>query len=108
MPFPGWGQFEGPDSADLDEETRRSIASAAIPVPESVTKGVVRLADERRFDVPSVRGYGVEDPHNDARPSDAALRDGGHRRRRPHRRSLRKWPPPLTRFLRSALPRPAH
>ncbi len=52
MPFPGWGPFEGPDSADLDEETRRSIASAAIPVPEGVTKGVVRLTDERRFDVP--------------------------------------------------------
>ena len=54
MPFPGWGPFEGSDSADLDEETRRNIASAAIPVPEGVTKGVVRLADERRFDVPVV------------------------------------------------------
>jgi pimeloyl-ACP methyl ester carboxylesterase len=54
MPFPGWGPFEGPDSADLDEETKRSIASAAIPVPEAVTSGVVRLADERRFDVPVV------------------------------------------------------
>ena len=54
MPFPGWGPFEGPDSADLDEEARRSIATTAIPVPEGVTKGVVRLADERRFDVPVV------------------------------------------------------
>jgi pimeloyl-ACP methyl ester carboxylesterase len=54
MPFPGWGPFEGPDSADLDEEARRSIAAAAIPVPEGVTKGLVRLADERRFDVPVV------------------------------------------------------
>ena len=54
MPFPGWGLFEGPDSADLDDEARRSIASAAISVPEGVTKGVVRLADERRFDVPVV------------------------------------------------------
>ena len=53
-PFPGWGPFEGPDSADLDEGARRSIASAAIPVPEGVTRGVVRLADERRFDVPVV------------------------------------------------------
>jgi pimeloyl-ACP methyl ester carboxylesterase len=52
MPFPGWGSFEGPDSADLDEETRRTIASAAIPVPEGVAKGVVRLADERRYDIP--------------------------------------------------------
>jgi pimeloyl-ACP methyl ester carboxylesterase len=54
MPFPGWGPFEGPDSADLDDEVRRRIASAAIPVPKGVTKGVVRLADERRFDVPVV------------------------------------------------------
>jgi pimeloyl-ACP methyl ester carboxylesterase len=54
MPFPGWGPFEGPDSADLDEAARRSIAAAAIPVPEGVSKGVVRLSDERRFDVPVV------------------------------------------------------
>ncbi len=54
MPFPGWGPFEGADSADLDQETRDRIASAAVPVPESVARGVVRLADERRFDVPVV------------------------------------------------------
>lgn len=54
MPFPGWDPFEGPDSADLDEQARRSIAAAAIPVPEGVARGVVRLADERRFDVPVV------------------------------------------------------
>ncbi|MET7694492.1 alpha/beta hydrolase [Streptomyces sp. NPDC005483] len=52
MPFPGWGPFEGPECADLDEETRCRIASAAIPVPEQVSKGTVRLEDERRFDVP--------------------------------------------------------
>jgi pimeloyl-ACP methyl ester carboxylesterase len=54
VPFPGWGSFEGPDSADLDEGARRGIAAAAIPVPEGVTKALVRLADERRFDVPVV------------------------------------------------------
>ncbi|MFI9592938.1 alpha/beta fold hydrolase [Nonomuraea sp. NPDC052265] len=54
MPFPGWGPFEGPDSADLDEEARRSFAAAAIPVPEGVARGVVRLTDERRFEVPAV------------------------------------------------------
>ena len=54
MPFPGWGPFEGPDSADLDEEARRRFAAATIPVPEPVTKGVVRLTDERRFAVPVV------------------------------------------------------
>jgi pimeloyl-ACP methyl ester carboxylesterase len=54
MPFPGWEPFEGPDSADLDEQTRQAIADAAIPVPEGVARGVVRLVDERRFDVPVV------------------------------------------------------
>jgi pimeloyl-ACP methyl ester carboxylesterase len=52
MPFPGWGPFDGPDSADLDEQQRRRIADAAIPVPEGVANGVVHLRDERRFDVP--------------------------------------------------------
>lgn len=54
MAFPGWDPFEGPDSADLDVEARRRFAAAAIPVPEGVTKGVVRLADERRFEIPAV------------------------------------------------------
>jgi pimeloyl-ACP methyl ester carboxylesterase len=52
MAFPGWGPFEGADSADLDEETRRRFSAAAIPVPVGVSKGVVRLTDERRCDVP--------------------------------------------------------
>jgi pimeloyl-ACP methyl ester carboxylesterase len=54
MPFPGWAEFEGPDSADLDDEAKRAFASAAIPLPEGVARGVVRLADERRYDVPVV------------------------------------------------------
>ena len=54
MPFPGWGPFEGPDSADLDEEARRNLESAAIPIPEGVARGVVHLTDERRFDIPVV------------------------------------------------------
>jgi pimeloyl-ACP methyl ester carboxylesterase len=54
MPFPGWGPFDGPDSADLDEDARNSIATAAIPVPEGVANGVVRLSDDRRYDVPVV------------------------------------------------------
>ncbi|MEO3743919.1 alpha/beta hydrolase [Plantactinospora sp. B5E13] len=52
VPFPGWGPFEGPDAADLDEQARQAFATAAHPVPETVTKGVVRLSDERRYDVP--------------------------------------------------------
>ncbi len=54
IPFPGWGEFEGPDSADLNDASKRAIASAAIPVPEGVTRGVIKLADERRYDVPVV------------------------------------------------------
>jgi pimeloyl-ACP methyl ester carboxylesterase len=54
MPFPGWGEFEGPDSADLDDAAKQAIGSAAIPVPEGVTRGVIRLADGRRYDVPVV------------------------------------------------------
>ncbi|HEY1917422.1 MAG TPA: alpha/beta hydrolase [Streptosporangiaceae bacterium] len=52
VPFPGWGPFEGADSADLDEAERQRIASIAIPVPGGVTKGIVQLRDERRFEVP--------------------------------------------------------
>jgi pimeloyl-ACP methyl ester carboxylesterase len=54
MAFPGWGPFEGPDSADLDDATKQSVASAAIPVPEGVAQGVVKLTDERRRNVPVV------------------------------------------------------
>ncbi|GHA65220.1 alpha/beta fold hydrolase [Streptomyces termitum] len=54
MPFPGWAPFEGLDAADLDEEARARLASVAVPVPEGVARGIVRLADERRFDVPVV------------------------------------------------------
>jgi pimeloyl-ACP methyl ester carboxylesterase len=54
MPFPGWEAFEGSDSADLDDATRARIAAAAIPVPEGVSTGTVRLDDDRRYDVPVV------------------------------------------------------
>lgn len=54
MPFPGWGPFEGPDSADLDEPARRAMEAVVIPVPEKVATGVVHLRDEQRFDVPVV------------------------------------------------------
>jgi pimeloyl-ACP methyl ester carboxylesterase len=52
MPFPGWDEFDGPDSADIDEPTRNRMAADAIPVPETVTHGIVGLSDQRRFDVP--------------------------------------------------------
>jgi pimeloyl-ACP methyl ester carboxylesterase len=52
MPFPGWEPFEGPDSADLDQITRERLAAAMIPVPEGVSRAVVQLTDERRYEVP--------------------------------------------------------
>lgn len=54
MAFPGWGPFEGADSDDLDQAARDRFVSEAVPVPEGVSKGVVSLADDRRFDVPVV------------------------------------------------------
>ncbi len=52
VPFPGWEPFEGADAADLDDAERDRIATMAVPVPEGVAKGTVRLADQRRYDVP--------------------------------------------------------
>lgn len=54
MPFPGWGPFEGPDSADLSDADKQAIAAAAVAVPEGVTHGLISLGDKRRFDVPTV------------------------------------------------------
>ena len=50
--FPGWEPFAGPDSDDLDDDARRAFERIAVTVPEGVTRGVVHLSDERRFDVP--------------------------------------------------------
>lgn len=52
MAFPGWEPFDGADAADLSSEQRQRMAAAAIPVPDGVAHGIVRLGDERRFDVP--------------------------------------------------------
>jgi pimeloyl-ACP methyl ester carboxylesterase len=54
LPFPGWSEFEGPDSADLDDAARRAFASAAIPVPEGVIRAAIRLTDDRRYAIPVV------------------------------------------------------
>lgn len=52
IPFLGWEQFEGPDSADLDAPTRARMASAMVAVPDGVAQGTVRLANERRYRTP--------------------------------------------------------
>jgi pimeloyl-ACP methyl ester carboxylesterase len=54
VPFPGWAEFEGPDSADLDEAARRAFSAAAVPVPAGVASAVVRLTSPRRYAVPAV------------------------------------------------------
>jgi pimeloyl-ACP methyl ester carboxylesterase len=54
MPFPGWSQFEGPDSRDLDEPTKNRMAAASIPVPQGVAQGVIHLTDPRRYELPVV------------------------------------------------------
>jgi len=82
MPFPGWSEFEGPDSADLDDAARQAFTSAAIPVPEGVISGVITLADDRRYDVPG--GPGLPGVHpgpgqgmDRARPSPRAGQEQG-------------------------------
>jgi pimeloyl-ACP methyl ester carboxylesterase len=52
MRFPGWEPFEGPDSDDLDEATKADVAARAVPVPEAVSRGLIRLTDDRRYAVP--------------------------------------------------------
>lgn len=52
MAFPGWAPFEGADSADLGEADRERVASGTVAVPEGVAKGIVRLSNHRRLDVP--------------------------------------------------------
>lgn len=54
MAFPGWEPFEGPDAADLDAETRTAFEKQTVAVPEAVTRGTVRLSDERRYGIPTV------------------------------------------------------
>ncbi len=53
VPFPGWKAFEGPDSADIDEQTKRELLDRFIPSPVGVLTGTVRLSDERRYEVPA-------------------------------------------------------
>lgn len=52
VPFPGWEPFEGPDSDDMSAELKAAVAERAVAVPATVTQGVVRLSDDRRYRVP--------------------------------------------------------
>lgn len=48
MPFPGWEPFEGPDADDLDPAARAAIEAVAVPVPEKVARGTVKLSAPAR------------------------------------------------------------
>ncbi len=50
--FPGWKSFEGPDSDDMSDDVKASVAAGAIAVPAAITQGTVHLSDERRYAVP--------------------------------------------------------
>ena len=52
VPFPGWEPFEGPDSDDMSAELKAVVARSAIAVPATITHAIVRLTDDRRYDVP--------------------------------------------------------
>ncbi|WP_182376905.1 alpha/beta hydrolase [Nocardioides sp. WS12] len=52
VPFPGWEPFAGPDSDDIPDDMKATVAAGAIAVPAAITQGIVRLTDERRYDVP--------------------------------------------------------
>ena len=52
LAFPGWAEFEGPDSADLDDGLRASVQAAMVTVPDGVAHGIVRLSNAARYDVP--------------------------------------------------------
>lgn len=52
VPFPGWEPFAGPDSDDMSDALKASVAARAHPVPLAVARGTVRLTDPRRHDVP--------------------------------------------------------
>jgi pimeloyl-ACP methyl ester carboxylesterase len=52
VPLPDWSDFDEADLTDLDEAARADFRQRAIPSPEQVINGPVRLNDQRRYDVP--------------------------------------------------------
>ncbi|MGR0319344.1 alpha/beta fold hydrolase [Agromyces sp. ZXT2-3] len=53
IPLPDWSAFGEGMLADLDDELRRRFRDRAIPEPAAVATDPLRLADERRLDVPT-------------------------------------------------------
>lgn len=52
VPFPGWGPFEGADSADLSDEQKASFVTRAIPVPAGVALAKAHYTNDDRRLVP--------------------------------------------------------
>lgn len=52
MAFPGWEEFEGPDSADMSEDLKAGLLEQMIPVPVGVTRGTVHWTSDARHAVP--------------------------------------------------------
>jgi pimeloyl-ACP methyl ester carboxylesterase len=53
LPMPDFEDFDEADLADLDEEALAAFRARAIPSPAHLATDVVRLTDERRYDVPT-------------------------------------------------------
>lgn len=54
LPFPGWQQFDGPDSADLGEGDRAWLESHMSPAPQDYALGTQHLSNPDRYHVPVV------------------------------------------------------
>jgi pimeloyl-ACP methyl ester carboxylesterase len=50
--IPDWKYFDEADLRDLDQASLADFRARAIPSPEQVINGPVRLSDDRRYDVP--------------------------------------------------------
>ncbi len=53
IPLPDWSAFDEADLVDLDDALRAEFRQRAVPSPEGVGRGPQRLADERRYAVPT-------------------------------------------------------
>jgi pimeloyl-ACP methyl ester carboxylesterase len=53
VPLPEWSFFDDEDLVGLDEGLRAAFRERAIPAPDGVTRGLQRLSDERRYDIPA-------------------------------------------------------
>ncbi len=52
IPFPGIAEFDGPDTADFDTDTRDQFQAMTRPAPGCLATEPLKLTDESRFEVP--------------------------------------------------------